>query len=66
MEFKTLRKNLKEDYSGFKQIRIAIVADWAIQMLAQAIRGYGYEKKLDIQIYEGIYDQMESELLDPN
>lgn len=66
MEFKALRKNLKKDYSKLKKIKVAIVADWAVQMLGQAIRGYGYEKKLDIQLYEAAYDQMEPELLDPS
>lgn len=66
MDFKALRKNLKKNFSGMKQIKMAIVADWSVQMLAQAVRGYGYEQKLDIRIYEAAYDQMEAELLDPD
>ena len=65
MKFQALRKNLKKDYSGLKTIKIAVVADWAVQLLEQAIRGYGYEKGLDLQLYEAAYDQMEAELLDP-
>lgn len=65
IEFKALRKNLKKDYSNFTKVKVAIVADWAIQMLAQALRGYSYEKQLDIEIYEATYDQMEPELLNP-
>ena len=64
MDFNDLRKNLNNDYSGMKKIKLAIVADWAIQMMAQAIRGYGYNRNLDVEIYEGTYDQMESEIMD--
>lgn len=65
MEFKKLRSNLKKDYTDFLQRKIAIVADWSVQMLGQAIRGYGWEENLDLQIYEAAFDQMEAELLDP-
>ncbi|MBN7774061.1 HAD-IIIC family phosphatase [Clostridium aminobutyricum] len=64
MKFTELRKNLKKDYSTFRTVKMAIVADWSVPMLAQAIRGYGYEFGLDIHIYEAAYDQMEVELLD--
>lgn len=64
MNFTEVRKNLKKDYSSFRTVKMAIIADWSVQMLAQAIRGYGYELGLDIRIYEAAYDQMEAELLD--
>ncbi|QHI72077.1 HAD-IIIC family phosphatase [Aminipila terrae] len=63
MKFAELRKNLKKDFSHCAKLRLAITADWSVQLLAQAIRGYGYERKMDIEIYEAAYDQMESELL---
>jgi len=63
MNFSDLRKNLKKDFTGLNRIRLAVVADWSVQMLSQALRGYGYEKGYDISIYEAAFDQMEAELL---
>ena len=65
MRFHDLRKNLKKDTDGMRKVKMAVVADWSVQMLCQAIRGFAYTKGLNVQIYEGSYDQMESELLDP-
>ena len=65
MKFHDLRKNLKKDTDGMRVVKMAVVADWSVQMLSQAIRGFAYTKGLNVQIYEGSYDQMESELLDP-
>ena len=65
MKFHDLRKNLKKDTDGMRKVKMAVVADWSVQMLSQAIRGFAYTKGLNVQIYEGSYDQMESELLDP-
>jgi len=59
MEFKQVKANLKKDFTGFKKIKVAILADSATQYLAQAIRGVGYEKKLDIEIWEADYDSVD-------
>ena len=45
--FQSLKKNLKKDFTSFTIIRIAILADSATQMYVQAIKGYGYELKID-------------------
>ena len=65
MKFHDLRKNLRKNTDGMRVVKMAVVADWSVQMLCQAIRGFAYTKGLNVQIYEGSYDQMESELLDP-
>ena len=59
MEFIQAKANLKKDFSGFKKIKVALLADSATQYLAQAIRGMGYEKKLDIEIWEADYDAID-------
>ncbi|MEM6261842.1 MAG: HAD-IIIC family phosphatase [Bacteroidota bacterium] len=65
MTFNQLRKNLKKDFEGKKAVRFALVADSATQLLAQAIRGYGYDVGLNISVYQGEYDQMDLEILNP-
>ncbi len=41
--FNELKKNLKKDYSSLKVIKIALLGDSSTQLLAQAIKGCGYE-----------------------
>ena len=65
MEFSALKKNLRKDFSDFTKYQIALLGDSATQMLYQAIRGYGYDNELDLDIYEADYDQIERQILDP-
>jgi FkbH-like protein len=64
MDFKQIKANLKKDFTGFKKIRVAILADSSTQYLAQAIRGIGYEKKLDIEVWESEYDAIDLTIAD--
>jgi len=66
MNFKELRNNLKKDYSGFKMIKIAILGDSATQLLVQTIKGYGYTEKINFEIYEADYRQIEEQIVDFN
>jgi len=63
--FQSLKKNLKKDFSPFSKIRVAILADSASQMYAQALKGYGYEVNIDFDIFEAEYDQIERQIFDP-
>jgi len=63
MNFKELKKNLTRDYTGFKIIKIAILGDSATQLLVQAIKGYGYDEKINFEIYEADYQQIEQEII---
>lgn len=65
-DFTSLKKNLKKDFSGFKTIKVAVLGDSATQLLVQAIRGYGYEEKIDLECFEADYDQIERQILDPS
>ncbi len=65
MDFRRLKKNLKKDFSGLPAQRVAILGDSATQMLHQAIRGYGYEEQLNLEIFEADYDQIERQIYDP-
>lgn len=63
MDFIELKKNLKKDFSNFKKLRVAILADTASQLLTQAIRGWGYEYHLDLQIFEAPFNQIDNQIL---
>lgn len=65
LDFKALKKNLKRDFNGFKRIKIAVLGDSATQLLVQAVRGYGYEQKIEYECFEADYDQIERQILDP-
>ncbi len=64
MEFKDIKANLKKDFTGFKKVKVALLADSSTQYLAQAIRGMGYEKKLDIEVWEADYDSIDLTISD--
>ncbi|MBI3511390.1 MAG: HAD-IIIC family phosphatase [Bacteroidetes bacterium] len=64
IDFNTLRKNLKKDFSSLKKLRVAILGDSATQFLAQAVRGYGYERAYDLEIFEADYDQVDLQVFD--
>jgi len=49
--FGDLKKNIREDFSGCKKIKIAILADSASQFLASALAGYGYEVQVNFDIF---------------
>jgi FkbH-like protein len=64
--FTILKKNLKKDFSGFKKVKIAILADTASQLMCAAIRAYGYSVQLDFEIYEAEYNQIDLQIFDPS
>lgn len=63
-EFNSLKKNLKKDFSGLKQVKIAIIGDSSTQFFNQALKGYGFEEGYDFRIFEADYDQVEAQVLD--
>ena len=66
MNFLSLKKNLKKDFSSFKRVKIALMGDSATQFIVQAIKGYGYEVNIDCEILEADYGQIERQILDPS
>jgi FkbH-like protein len=61
-DFLALKKNLKKDFSGFTTYKVAILGDSSTQLVNNAIRGYGYEVGLNIEIYESDYAQIDQEI----
>ena len=66
MDFTSLKKNLKKDFTNFKTIKIAVLGDSATQLIVQAIKGYGYEERIDFKCYEADFDQIERQVFDPS
>jgi FkbH-like protein len=62
MEYLRLKKNLKKSFVGFKNIKLGLLGDTATQFLAVALRGYGYEAKCDLEIFEADYNQIEQQV----
>ncbi len=65
LDFKQLRKNLKKDTTGFKPVKLAILGDTSTQTLIRAIKGYGIEYGLDVDLYEADYDQIDLQVFNP-
>ena len=64
--FSQLKKNLKQDFTGLKTIRVALLGDSATQFLVQALRATGYESGYDLQIWEADFNQIERQVFDPS
>ena len=64
MTFNELRKNLRKDFDGLAQLKVAVLGDSATQLLVQAIRGAGYDQQLDLIVYEADIDQVDRQILD--
>ena len=66
MFFKDLKRNLTKDFSGMPARRLALLGDSATQFLGKAIRGHGYDEKINFEIFEADYDQLDRQILDPS
>ncbi len=64
IDFNTIKKNIKNDYSGFKLLKVAILGDSATQIFAKALRGYAFESMLNVDIFDSDYDQIDREIFD--
>ena len=65
-EFVQLKKNLKKDFTGLKQIKVALLGDTATQFLVQSIRGLGFDYGFDLNILEADFNQVERQIFDPS
>src|SRR5437762_11946848 len=65
LSFDQLKRNLKKSVEGLSPLRLAVVADSASKLAVEALRGYGIEIGLRLEVYEADYDQIERQLLDP-
>lgn len=63
--FKELKRNLKKDFSALPIIKVSLLGDSATQFLATAIKGMGFERGYNIDLFEAEYNQVERQVLDP-
>lgn len=63
-DFLQLRQNLKKDFSTFESLKIAVLGDTTTQFLTQTIKGLAYEKKLNLEIWEADFNQIERQVYD--
>lgn len=64
MTFNKLKKNLKKDFSGLARMKLAVLGDSATQLLVQAIRGAGYNHKLNFSVFEADINQVDRQIFD--
>ena len=57
--FIQIKKNLKNNFSDLKTIKVAILGDTATQFLSQALKGLGYDNDLNLEIWEADFNQIE-------
>ena len=62
--FLQLKKNLKNDFSNLKIIKVAILGDTATQFLTQALKGLGYDNSINLEIWEADFNQIERQVFD--
>lgn len=65
LSFQDLKKNLKRNFEQHKIINVAVLGDSSTQMYSQAIKGYGFEEKINLNIFEADYNQIERQVYDP-
>jgi FkbH-like protein len=64
-EFIALKRNLKNDFSNLKKIRMALLGDTATQLLTQALRATGFDAGYDLIIWEADFNQIQRQVFDP-
>ena len=65
LQFKDLKKKLKNIPEGLPLCKVALLGDTATQFLVTAIRGMGLERGYNVNLYEAEYNQVERQILDP-
>lgn len=65
LDFKQIKKLLKQDNSSLPEIKVSLLGDTATQFLATSIKGIGVERGYNINLFEAEYNQVERQVLDP-
>src|SRR6185312_5372301 len=63
--FSLLKKNLKKDFRNLTAVKVALLGDTSTQFLKQALRGEGFDRGFDLQIWEADFNQVERQVFDP-
>ncbi len=62
--YRDLQENLAKDFSAFPVRRVALLGDSATQFLAKAIKAWGYEEKLNLEVFDADFDQIDRQIVD--
>lgn len=65
IDFKQIKRLLKQDSSAFLKMKVSLLGDTATQLLATAIRGIGVDRGYQIDLFEAEYNQVERQVMDP-
>lgn len=61
--FQELKRMGKKNLSDYPHIRLAILGDCATQHLAMALRGYAAEVRMNLQVFDADYDQIDAQVI---
>src|SRR5258708_28977410 len=64
MVFEDLKLYLNRECSELPARRVALLGDSATQFLAKAIRAFGCREKINFQLFEADFDQLNRQILD--
>ncbi len=62
-DFRTLQKNSRKECDGAR-VSVCVMGDVATQFLAQAVKGYGYECNLNLNVVDIDYNQIDMQTMD--
>ncbi len=61
-DFYQIKKNLKNDFTSLLSCKIAILGDTSTQFLVTALKGLGYDKGYNLNIWEADFNQIELQI----
>ena len=65
LTFKELKRNLKKPLDGYKNIKVSLLGDTAIQFLSIALQGTAIDRGYKLDLFEAEYNQIERQVMDP-
>lgn len=65
IDFNHIKRLLKQGNTSLPKIKVSLLGDTAMQLLAKAICGIGVERGYMLDLYEAEYNQVERQVMDP-
>ncbi|BAP29246.1 FkbH domain-containing protein [Chryseobacterium sp. StRB126] len=64
--FSELKKELRKDSEGLKNVKVALLGDTATQLLNVALKGTAISEGINLEIFEADFGQISRQILDPS
>ena len=64
MSTKDLQDNLAKEAAALPVCRVALLGDYPTQFLARAIKSRGVEEKLDLEVFDADFNQIDRQIID--